>query len=188
MGQVTRRGLLVGMGSGLLAGAWPEPAAASVVRSLSLPALVRSSRRIVVLTALTSSCHYQELGRRRRIVTDTRVRVEDAIAKSEGIGRELVVRTLGGQLGDLGEHVRGQPLLSPAEPCVAFLLEAPDGLHYLSGMAQGHYPLGGRAARTLARSPDLPPMLGYDGSAVQALVGRRLDDAAVRIRELSKSP
>jgi hypothetical protein len=61
------------------------------------------------------------------------------------------------------------------------LLQAPDGLHYVNGMAQGHYPL---RARLLTRSPDLPEILDFDSSAVKTLVGSDLGSAGARIRAL----
>lgn len=186
MGQVSRRGLLVGLASGAIATTFGVSASATIVRSLSLPALVQGSRRILVVTALDANSHFEDLGRRRRIVTDTRVRVEEAVAKGDGAGRELMVRTLGGAVGDLGERVHGQAQLMMGEACVAFLLQGPDGLHYVNGMAQGHYPLRSSAARELAQSPDLPAILGFEGSAVKALVGSELTSATVRIRGLVK--
>jgi hypothetical protein len=184
MGQVSRRGLIVGLGAGLTAGVFTQQASATIVRSLSLPALVQGSRRIVVLTALASDSHVEELGRRRRIVTDTRVRVEESIAKSDGLDSELLVRTLGGSIGHTGELVHGQAQLVLGQPCVAFLLQGPDGVHYVNGMAQGHYPLRGGAARQLASSPDLPKILDFESSAVKALVGSELGAASQRIRGL----
>lgn len=184
MGQVTRRGLLVGVGAGLASGVFTQQAAATIVRSLSLPALVQGSRRIVVLTPLSAESHVEELGRRRRIVTDTRVRVEEAVAKAAGLPSELMVRTLGGTMGDVGELVHGQAQLTVGQQCVTFLLEAPDGLHYVNGMAQGHYPLRGASARQLASSPDLPKILDFDSSAVKTLVGSELGEATRRIRGL----
>lgn len=186
MGQVSRRGLLLGLGAGLSVGAFAPQASATIVRSLSLPTLVQGSRRIVVVTALAAESHYEELGRRRRIVTDTRLRVEEGIAKSDGVDRELLVRTLGGTVGDMGEIVHGQAQLKLGEPCVAFLLQGPDGLHYVNGMAQGHYPLRGTSARQLLRSPDLPEILDFDSSAVKTLVGSELTQASARIRGLVK--
>jgi hypothetical protein len=184
MGQVSRRGFLLGTGCGVALGALSTPAAATVVRSVSLPVLVQSSRRIVVMTALASHSHYEELGRRRRIVTDTRVRIEEALAKAEGIDSELLVRTLGGKVGDVGELVHGQAQLALDEPCVAFLLQGPDGLHYVNAMSQGHYPLRGSGTRLLRASPDLPKVLGFDDSAVKALVGSELGAATARVRGL----
>ena len=185
MGQVTRRGLLLGLGTGAALSAWGFPASATVVRSLSLPALVQSSRSIVVVTALASESHYEELGRRRRIVTDTRVRVEERLAK-ESLESEVMLRTLGGSVDRVGELVHGQARLSLGKPCVAFLLRGPDGLHYFNGMAQGHYPLSEASVKRLLKSPDLGEVLQAQDSAVKELVGRELSTAAQRIRALSQ--
>ena len=184
MGQVSRRGLLVGLASGAVAGTFSSAASATVMRALTLASLVQGSRRIVVVTALDAESHFEELGRRRRIVTDTRVRVEEGLAKAEGIDRELLVRTLGGAIGRQGERVHGQAQLVAGEPCVTFLLQGPDGLHYVNGMAQGHYPLRGANLRQLQRSPDLPEILDFSSSAVKALVGSELSVARGRIRAL----
>jgi hypothetical protein len=165
-------------------GSWTSSASATVVRAVPLPTLVQSSRRIVVVTALAAECHFEEIGRRRRIVTDTRVRVEDGVAKAEGVDSELLVRTLGGAIGDLGERVDGQAELALGEPCVAFLLQAPDGLHYFNGMAQGHYPLRGADKRILVASPALPKIVDFDSSAVKALAGSELELARSRVRAL----
>jgi hypothetical protein len=162
----------------------PSKASATIVHALSLPALVQGSRRIVVVTALDAESHFEELGRRRRVVTDTRVRVEEAVAKGEGVDRELLVRTLGGAVGRLGERVDGQAQLVIGEPCVTFLLQGPDGLHYVNGMAQGHYPLRGSSTRRLVGSPDLPEILNFQSSAVKALAGSELGAAGVKIRAL----
>jgi hypothetical protein len=185
--RLSRREFLVGVGAGLLTASVTKPAAATVVRSVSLPKLVQSSRRIVVMTALVSDCHFEELGRRRRIVTDTRVRIEEYVAKGPGSDSELMVRTLGGSVGRLGELVHGQARLAIGETCVAFLLQGPDGLHYVNAMAQGHYPLASEATtRRLLRSPDMPEILGIEGSAVKELVGSELSAAAARVRTLSR--
>lgn len=161
-----------------------SPASATVVHAVSLPALVKSSRRIAVVRALASECHFEEIGRRRRIVTDTRVRVEELVAKGEGMAVELLVRTLGGSVGELGERVQGQAMLATGEPCVAFLLEGPDGIHYVNGMAQGHYPLRGTATRKLVQSPDLADIVDMNSSAVKQLVGVSLGEASDRIRSM----
>lgn len=174
------------MAAGAVGGIWSAPARATVMRALPLRTLVQTSRRIVVVTALSAESHFEELGRRRRIVTDTRLRVEEGLAKADGMDREILVRTLGGAVGDLGERVHGQAQLLLNEPCVAFLLQGPDGLHYVNGMAQGHYPLRGDARRLLAQSPDLPEILDFDSSAVKALVGSDLSAARDRVRGMVK--
>lgn len=177
---------MLGVGSTVIVTGATTPASATVMRSLSLPALVQGSRRIVVVSALASESHYEELGRKRRIVTDTRVRVEDVLAKGDGMESEVIVRTLGGKIGRLGERVDGQARLALGEACVTFLLQGPDGLHYVNGMAQGHYPLQSGSIRRLMKSPDLPAIVNFDGSAVKALVGSELGEATSRIRSLVK--
>ena len=62
MGQVSRRGLLVGLASGAVAGTFSPTAAATVMRALTLESLVQGSRRIVVVTALDAESHFEELG------------------------------------------------------------------------------------------------------------------------------
>jgi hypothetical protein len=156
------------------------------MRSLTLASLVQGSGRIVVVTALAAESHFEELGRRRRIVTDTRVRVEEAIAKGDSSERELMVRTLGGSVGRLGELVHGQAQLSIGQQCLVFVLKGPDGLHYVNGMSQGHYPLSSEKVRRLLMSPDMPKIVDYESSAVKELVGSELTKARARIVALSK--
>ena len=183
---VSRRGLFVGLGSMAASTLCGARAQATVARSITLPALVQSSTGIVVVTALSAESHFEELGRRRRIVTDTRVRVEETLAKGDRIETELMVRTLGGSVGKLGELVHGQARLAIAQSCVAFLLRGPDGLHYVNGMAQGHYPLTRDSFKRLLKSPDLGELIDAKGSAARELVGSELSVAASRIRALSQ--
>jgi hypothetical protein len=152
------------------------------MRSVSLPMLARGSHGVAIVTALSAESHFEDLGRRRRIVTDTRVRIEEHLAKSSRFSSELMVRTLGGSVGRLGERVHGQVQWSFGKPCVAFLLLGPDGIGYVNGIAQGHYPLLDSSARPLARSPDLPELVDFDGSAVKLLVGEPLERATTLIR------
>ena len=184
MGKVSRRGLLLGLSCCAAVGVGSRTASATTVRSLSLPALVKGSGRILVLTALSAESHYEELGRRQRIVTDTRVRVEEVVAKGSPETSELLLRTLGGSGGALGERVHGQAQLLLGQTCVCFLLQGPDGLHYVNGMAQGHYPVHGSSLKQLKASPDLPRILDFDSSAVKSLVGSELSRASERIRAL----
>jgi hypothetical protein len=165
---------------------WAERAEATVARSLSLEGLVRGATQVLIVTALASESRFVELGRRRRVVTDTRVRVAEQVLAGRATSSELLVRTLGGSVGDLAEVVHGQPRLASGEACVAFLLEGPDGLHYFQGMAQGHYPLNRSAERLLLASPDLPTLLGYDGSAVRQLAGSPLRTARERILAVAR--
>src|SRR5690606_40884069 len=63
---------------------------------------------ILVGTALEATCRFEYIGGKRRIVTDTRFAVEAPLAKAEPGESEVLVRTLGGVIGDLGELVRSE--------------------------------------------------------------------------------
>jgi hypothetical protein len=82
--------------------------------------------------------------------------------------------------------VDGQAQLVLGEACVTFLLQTPDNIHYVNGMAQGHYPLKSDSVRRLMKSPALPAIINFEASAVKALAGSELGEATRRIRGLVK--
>lgn len=73
----------------------------------------------------------------RRIVTYTPVRVAQAAYGAPGA--EVWVRTLGGQVGDIGQKVEGEAVLVPGERTVLFLKASPEGPTRVVEMAQGQY-------------------------------------------------
>ncbi|MFZ5891455.1 MAG: hypothetical protein ACOY0T_10420 [Myxococcota bacterium] len=162
-------------------------ASATLLRGLSLEQLSKSSDHILVGTALEANSHWETVGGRRRIVTDTRVRVDDVVAQNAPADLELMVRTLGGTIGDVAALVYGEAQISLSTPCMLFLSNHNAGLRRVVGMAQGHYPLqrdtNSSAFRLLA-SPRMPELVGKASSfAVQRLVGRELSQARVLVRE-----
>jgi hypothetical protein len=162
-------------------------AGATLLRGLPLPALVRRSRRVLVLNALESRCRYAEIGGRRAIITETRARVSRVIRELEPSATEIVVCTLGGVLEGVGELVHGQAELTPGTSCLAFLSAAPDDTLWFTGMAQGHYPLSGAGSEpSLLASPHLPTMLDFERSAARALIGKPLTQAERLVIEVSK--
>ena len=179
-----RRSFLGCLGAAASTSLLTEAARATLLKGLSLEELVERSGFIVVLTALDSRSHYEEIGGRRSIVTDTRVRVEDVLAKAEPADQELLVRTLGGRVGGVGEIVHGQPTISAASADVAFLKLGADGAHWFVGMAQGHYPLVGQvqAERKLIQSAQLPEIRDYERCAVRKLSGLKLTRATELLR------
>jgi hypothetical protein len=170
-----------------LATLWSRSAAATLVRGLRLPELARESQSILVVTALESRSHWIELGGSRCIVTDTRLRTEEVLGQ-HAPGGEIEVRTLGGAVGRAAEIVHGEAAFSLASPSVAFLRRGPDEMHYVTGMAQGHFPLraGRDSALYLYASPRVPEMLAERDSAVRRLAGQRLGQARAIIREVLK--
>jgi hypothetical protein len=187
MFAVSRRVVLGAAALGLGELCLPKTAQATLVRGLSLEELARSSQLIVLGTALEASSHWETLGGRRRIVTDTRVRVDDVLDKGAPAS-EVLVRTLGGTVGDLAAMVFGEATLNLEERAVLFLAEQ-SGVQRVNGMAQGHYPLrlDAKKALRLAPSPRAPELVGKGDLAVKRLTGQELTQARVLIREaLSK--
>jgi hypothetical protein len=178
---IARRQLLALLGLGC-AGLHSRAARATLVRGLTLEALSRGSDRIVVGAAVDSSSHWEDIGGKRRIVTDSRVRIERTIAGAAS-GSELLVRTHGGKMGLVGELVFGEAELTLNAQCVLFL-RAKANEHYVLGMAQGHYPLrtGSQRSPYLQASPNLPELLHPETSAVRRLSGQELGRAQALIQ------
>ena len=181
--MLTRRSALGWLAVGALFAAFPGEARASVARALELPELVRQSERVVVATALQSESRWETVGRARRIVTYTRLRVDETI-HGDASETEIMVRTLGGKVGKVGQIVHGEALLLLHEPAVLFVGRAPDGIVGVAGMSQGHFPVRADANGTsrLFPSPRSFELQGAKGSAVERLTNRTLPEA----RELVK--
>jgi hypothetical protein len=179
---IGRRQLLATLGLGVTS-LWSKGAGATLVRGLTLEALSKASDRIIVGTALDASSHWETTAKRRRIVTDTRVRVDSPISGSAA-DAAVLVRTEGGRVGSIGELVFGEAELVLRMPCVLFLVAAPT-VHHVVGMAQGHFPVRAAAQNShyLAASPRLPEMLYPERSAARRLIGRELAQAKALIRE-----
>jgi hypothetical protein len=159
-------------------------ASATLVRGMSLLELVSRSRHAVLGTPLDARCLYLSIGGRRKLVTETRLHVEGTLGLEPPGETELAVRTLGGQLDGMGELIDGQAELRRGQLCVGFLERAPDGACWVTGMAQGHYPLAQSDAGLILRaSPRLPTIRDWEQSAVKRLAGTRLSEAERLISE-----
>jgi hypothetical protein len=158
-------------------------ARATLMRGLSLRALCGQSQHIVLARAIEAECVSLPIGGRPMIVTESKVRVEDALSKAAPGSAQIVVRTLGGVLNGVGELVHGQAELSFGQPCLVFLKRAGDGALWVTGMAQGHYPLIAleHAEPRLNASPRLPTLADFEHSAVRGLVGQNLLQARALI-------
>jgi hypothetical protein len=129
---------------------------------------------------------WETIGQSRRIVTYTRVRVDQQIlGKNEG---ELWVRTLGGHVDKIGQVVEGEAQLSIGTRTLVFLLRSDDGVLHVTALAQGHYPLAKDAGGTerLLKSPHSSLLVGNAPSAVKQLVGRSLSDAIALVHEAAR--
>jgi hypothetical protein len=184
MFRISRRAILTSIGIAATTELSPRVASATLVRGMSLLELVSRSRHSVLGTPLDARCFYLSIGGRRKLVTETRLRVEATLGLEPPNETELAVRTLGGQLDGAGELIEGQAELKSGQPCVGFFERAPDGACWVTGMAQGHYPLTqSDAGLILQASPRLPTIRDWDQSAVKRLMGTRLSEAERLISE-----
>jgi hypothetical protein len=131
------------------------------------------------------------VGGSKRIVTYTRLTVEEALDGRNPADSEVMVRTLGGQVGPLGQVVHGEAELRREQVCVVFLKDRRDGTFRVTGLAQGHYPLAFDQAgvRRLETSPHLAEVLDKHKnlqSAVELLRGQSLDKARSMISEVRR--
>lgn len=185
LSRLSRRGCLALAGASLACVLDARHAEAAVFRALSLQSLLRASHNVSAVTVLLAECHYVTMGSSRRIVTDTRVQIESALGRGSAGDAEVLVRTLGGVVGERGELVDGQAVLGTGERAVLFLGRSVPGLYFVVGMAQGHYPIrrGEDGTSRLASSPRLPKLLQTSGvGAAELLVGRSVDHARRVIR------
>lgn len=184
---MNRRGLLRVAAAGTLGVLIGKPAQASVARALPLEALTGRSRHVLLGEPLEAYSTWERVGQRKHIVTYTRVRAHDVLAGADPQSDELMVRTLGGQVGDLGELVHGEALLRVGERSVLFVMPAREALT-VTAMAQGHYPLlkDARGAERLLRSREARELIGEAGSAVQRLPGLQVSEARALVRQAVK--
>ncbi len=158
-------------------------AQASVSVLMSVDELMQLSNDVVVATAVERKSQWEDLPSGRRIVTYTRLVVDETVT---GSGRsEIWVRTLGGKVGRLGQIVSGEAEIALDARALLFLADVDDGAGHtitiVTGRAQGHFPLDESGAEpVLKASPDAGLLLPRRGPAVSAqevLVGKKLGEA-----------
>lgn len=186
MNGISRRAALASLGLGVSASLLSKRVSATLVRGMSLQELVGRSQHALMGTPLSAECLYLTIGGRRLLVTETQLRVESVLGLSPPSEGTLTVRTLGGQLAGVGELVHGQAELQVNQLCAVFFERGPDGVCWVTGMAQGHYPLArAGAAWVLRASPQLPTIRDWEQSAVKRLVGTHLSEAVRLVAEVS---
>lgn len=156
---------------------------ASVAYAISLEELVLQSRHALVGTPRDASAQWEYVGNSRRIVTYTRVVVEELLNDRAPADAEIMVRTLGGRVGDIAQAVPGEAELVSGKTSSLFLARAStvDAL-FVTAMSQGHFPMraDARGVMRLQPSPRLPDLKNAERSAARLLGGRSVAD----VREL----
>jgi hypothetical protein len=154
----------------------------------TLDELVDLSRTVAVVEPVERSSRWEKVGESKRIVTYTKLVVHEHISGAKV--DEVWVRTLGGKVGKVGQHVAGEASFALGERAVVFLAPAGDAT-VITGMAQGHYPLVEKdGVVRLKSSPDTGRLLDKRGpreSARERLVGKKLEEASSSIRTAAKA-
>ena len=130
----------------------PGDAQASVSIAVGYVALVKDADAVGVVTPVESKTVWEE----GRIVTYTRVKVDQGVAGDLGTGSEGWVRTLGGVVGKIGQLVDGEPVFTPQKPSLLFMRKwKTGGTWEVSARAQGQFPIlvvsNGDAANAVAQ-------------------------------------
>lgn len=95
----------------------PHQAKASVAVELTVDDLVTQSDAVAIVTARSKTSRWEE----GRIVTYTQVDVTRPIAGLASASSSMVIRTLGGSVGNIGQIVHGEAILTIHEPCIIFV-------------------------------------------------------------------
>jgi hypothetical protein len=164
-----------------------ESAHASLARALTVTELARSSPSILIGEAVETSSHWERVGGRRRIVTYTRLLVQETLRDATG-DQELMVQTLGGRVGKIGQNVAGEAALQVGSRSLLFLTPSAAGVARITGMAQGHYhleatPSGGSLLRASRR---LSKLQWVEEAAVKRLDGESLARSRTLVLEALK--
>lgn len=173
----SRRSFLLGLPACAVATSWSLGAMAGAAVPVSLGRLVGSSTTIVVGAPRAATSRWEERGGTRRIVTASEVEVLQVLAHRAPKDSSLVVQTLGGRVGDIGQVVHGEAQLDLDRPAVLFLREGDAGRLRVTALAQGHYRLEDDESGTprLLPSPLLGEFLMQDPfGAVARLRGQTL--------------
>jgi hypothetical protein len=125
----------------------PAPAHATTMIYVSIPALYQKSD---VVVRGTVESHRSFWGERGQLFTDWTVRVDEVLHGRPQL--RVVVRQLGGEIGEARAQIPGDAELRDGENVVLFLVEQ-SGLHYLTALGQAKLSFGadGKLNRDLSR-------------------------------------
>ena len=166
----------------------PNAAEGSIVQALALDELVAQSDRIVVGEVVFAEAFIRADG---TIATWYRVRVEQNLRGDPEDTNEVIVETMGGQIGDIGMRVEGEPSFSVGERTMIFMRDGGDATFRPVGMGQGvmRIRLEGRVEQVLpSRQGMMLVRRNARGALVKSngpLVGKeRLGTFLTRVRDI----
>lgn len=117
----------------------PTEAQAAISVAYTLDELVAQSPEVVVVKAVERHSVWEKVAGSKRIVTYTKLERLQAVYGSTA--KTVWVRTLGGAVGRIGQHVAGEAQFSLGKKSLIFLTKTEGGTYVVSGTAQGHYPI-----------------------------------------------
>ncbi|MCA9606876.1 MAG: hypothetical protein KC619_14820 [Myxococcales bacterium] len=159
-----------------------SPAEATISEALSLNELVRQSEQILLVTCVGEETLRDD---RDRIVTDYAIQVDEVSRGTAQPGQTLTLRRLGGELGDLGMRIEGEPRLVPGERYVVFVY-AVGGVLRPVGMSQGVLPVTSEAGALMVHPGGTGLALvlrGPDGRLAPAPAALQHEEPWERLRE-----
>jgi hypothetical protein len=155
--------------------------------------LVNMSEWVVVAEVTSARSHFETIGGARRLITDTTLQVTNAVTPNRS-SRELesgtiVVRTLGGTVGDVAQVVLGEAVLPRGTSQLLFLDEGSDHQFRVSAMAQGQFPVAvdAQGQKRLRPSSGLDVVVNAQQSAVHDLAGRTLEQAQSLVQTINQN-
>ena len=122
--------LLFGIALGLA-----SDASATTVAKLGLREMTAASSTVIHGTVVSTRCRWNE--DRSLILTDVRVRVDDALKGSAAA--TVTVVQLGGTIGKLQVDVPGAAAFRPGEEAILFLVPDSRGDLHVAGLSQGRF-------------------------------------------------
>jgi hypothetical protein len=157
---------------------------ASVSIAVTWDSLVQASSFAAMVTPTSSTSVWEE----GRIYTYTQAHVDRAIAGDAAGAEDVWVRTMGGIVGNLGQVVDGEAVLSMGRPSLLFLHPGPTGALQVTARGQGQFPLvlDAKSVLRLSRSssvgglvqPKRSPTAAPPVLASEMVHGRLVDDVA----------
>ena len=144
---------------------------------MSVKELTEASRAVLLGEAVEAYSQWQTVGERKRIVTFTRVLVNEGVLGNPQ--SELMVQTLGGRVGKIGQIVHGEAVLRLNESSLLFVQDSDEGVTRVTAMAQGHYRLlaDAQGIARLKLSPRLGTLLPSQTAAVDRLRDKTFPEA-----------
>ena len=119
--------------------ALPMTAMATIVVPMSVETMAKKSVLVVRATVLDANCEWDRSN--KHIFTYTRLKAVEALRGQLSPGKLFRIRTLGGEIGEIGMAVAGTAKFKPGEEVVVFVRVDPyDAADYqVVGMSQGKF-------------------------------------------------